>query len=378
MFYAPQSPKISNQWTHLDPSQVFTGQYWDEFGLTPHLVPDGAKVLMLGLARGGGIRPILSSTKELHVTAVDLDKALVAECQTQFANDFPVLNFTSLVAEARDYIFANQNLFDCIWLDVYLEDSYSELYFDNDFFQQVRASLTKTGVLMINAYGLPNQFKPLTRGGAQAQHLLSLARVFDFVAAIPHRRNLTFIACDEKPIVYSSSPHPQLNLIDRRSMQGHSLRLMDLQCIDMANVYSRPLESLKFRVMDQHMQSLWPEMVADLQRLGCKLSAPIEILRLIEDPIASAAVLDNALINRAELVLACFPILYAAEFQMRDLNIEWLLNWFLKNAEELRNENPRAFREIWLAQLWAIILRAPERLEKHQNILWTVMEKELP
>lgn len=332
---------------------------------------------MLGLARGGGIRPILSSTKELHVTAVDLDKNLVSQCRSQFTTDFPKLRFTSLVADARDYILTNQMLFDCIWLDVYLEDSYSELYFDENFFQHIRGRLTEKGVLMVNAYGLPNQFKPLTRGGAQAQHLLNLSRVFDFVSIVPHRRNMTIIAADNSPAVYPSSPHPQLKQIDRRSVRGHSLRLRDLRRVDIAEVNARPLESLKFKIMDQQMQSFWPEMVADLQQLGCNLSAPIEILRLIEDPILSAAVLDKALASRTELVLTCFPILCAAEFQMRDLNVEWLINWFLSNIEQLQIKTPYTFREIWLPQLWAIVLRAPERLDKHQNLLWSVMEKEL-
>lgn len=374
MFYAHHAQTISNSWTHLDPTRVFAGQYWDEFGMTAHLVPDGAHVLMLGLARGGGLRPILSSSKKLKITAIDFNPSLVEGCRNQFRKDFPRLDFEAIHMDAANFLSSTSEKFDCIWLDLYSESEYCPLYFDTSFIRSLNEHLKDTGVLMVNAYGLPNQFLPLERSGVQSAHVACLKKEFSHIAAIPYRRNMTIIASKCRPQALSAEPHRDLNFRDSRSFRGMAMRLNHLSSISF--IENTVSVDLCLQNINRHMIRLWSEVVHEIRHLGERISSPQDILTLLESPSSGASILSRA-IGRSRSVLMTFPILAASEIHLRPLNMAWLYGWLFENADELKFNHPDIYREIWLTQLWASCLHLSETLSIYEERLWALIEKEL-
>lgn len=375
VFYSPTAESIVGNSTHLNTRQVFTGQYWDEFGITPHLVPNQARVLMLGLAMGGGIRPILSSTKEIDLHAVDSDQRSLEDCQAFYRRHFPALPFQCTKGDAELFLYANHERFDAIWLDLYLPESYSPLLFRANFLELVRANLTPNGVLLANAYGLPNQFTPLQRDGAQSAFFQRLQTIFPCVRALPYRRNLTFIASAQGPELYEARPHAELSAIDKQSLRAQRFFLQSLGSSSTRDV---PIyaEEIQLQHIDQEMRAAWRIVLQGLAENGLALAGPQDLLGLIQDPERAIPILDRSVERYADW-LNFFPILAAGEANLRNLAVDWLYDWFFSRTELLRRSAREAWLQIWLKQLWALAINPNSRYRQHSITLLAEFSREV-
>jgi spermidine synthase len=366
MFYSQHIKIIDNPSSYLDSKQVFTGNYWDEFGLTSFLIPDNARVLMLGLGTGGGIRPLMSSTKNIDLTCVDLDGKSTEICRDLFTRNFPNLKFEIVVDDAKTFLEQSSASYDFIWLDIYRSDSYSELYFEQDFHDLVKLRLTAEGVLAVNAYGIPTQFKPFSVNSVQRETARVLQNTFSFVGAIPNRRNQTIIASAGSPKVLPSYPHPELSALDKRSFLVQGVRV---QYIDQLATLDKNEVNLKvqaqFVELDRHMKSGWLELIERLKSRNLSVSAAIDLLALVQDAERAKSVLDDGLMNSYFEDLDFIPIVCSGESFLRDLDVEWVFRWMLNNYKNIPAEHRRRFVQVWLTQAWSLILN-PSRKYRPQ------------
>lgn len=363
MFYSSTPNIINDNSSYLHSRHVFSGQYWDEFGMTAYLVPDNAKVLMLGLSLGGGVRPLLASSKNIELTCVDLDQQSMERCRSYYRKHFSGLRFATVIASAEDYLSQCKEKYDCIWLDIYENESYSPLLLGDTLYSRIRQSLTTSGVLLINAYGIPNQFAPLRRGGIQSLVASAVAKSFPFLSAIPYRRNVTFIAAGEPPEIYPCTAHAELAPLDQVAFQSLELKLRDLKPIQA----TLPVKAVtgEFSAIDQEMRGLWKEILSELANRNVHLSHAGELLDLIQSDARAIEILDSALIDKHTTLLSSFVILCAGESHLRPLHVDWIFDWSLCNAERLATDVPALYRDIWLPQLTSMILQTSGRYKKH-------------
>lgn len=356
MFYSRHLKEISTNSSYLNPEQVFSGNYWDEFGLSSYLVPDSGQVLMLGLSLGGGIRPMLASTKKISLTCIDLDEKAINKCRSIFKDNFSNLIFESHVADALTFLNDIDKSFDLIWLDIYDQKSYCNICFDLDFLEKIRSKLTPEGVLAVNAYGIPSQFQPLQQPSAQKELAHRLQKVFAFVGTLPFRRNQTFIACKEKPFFHDAQPHPSLSGLDKKSMSVLKARIKNLVPLERIESDVIDLQQVcDFEFIDQEMRKGWQTVTKKLRSYGISIDHAQELLNLIQDEYLCSKILDRALTEKDEFV-SFIAVLCAGESQIQNLNIEWIFNWTHKNSGRMAQTFPLMSSQVWLPQLWALAI----------------------
>ena len=378
MFYHENTDIIDTPSSYLDPRQVFTGNYWDEFGFTPYLAPDNAKVLMLGLASGGGLRSLFSSTKKLQLQCVDVDAKSLDQCRRFFAQKFPHIYFETECVEAKSYLRNSDTSYDLIWLDIYAYDSYSELYFDKEFLNLLKLHLKPSGVLMVNTYGIPTQFAPLLTNSVQRESARLLKQQFEFVGSIPNRRNQTLVASRTKPVLQMCEPHQELSALDKRSFLLQGARLRHLRVIP--ELIELPLDlalETKFTVLDQHMRNGWRNLIQTLRFYDVNIESPKDLLQFVQDPQQCTAFLTKALSVKDGSVLEFLPIVCAGESHVHKLNVSWIFDWVLQNKTTLLQDHKSQFTQVWLPQLWFLILHPSKKYRSYCFQLLSLIEEAL-
>lgn len=365
MFYSQENLVVDHDLTYLHTQKVFTGQYWDEFALTCSLVPDQGKVLMLGLSMGGGIRPILSSTKKIELTCVDYDENSVENCRQLYKKCFPDVIFQSIVADAAEFLKNDTQKYDAIWFDIYESAAYSLLAFDSEFIGRIQNRLTSQGVLLVNSYGLPNHFSPIEKNGVQQNFVSFLKMQFGSVASIPYRRNMTFIASSAKAKIYSTEAHGALNAIDRFTfdfMQKRTERQISFNKIISENKVD--VDQMQFAEIDTQMRQAWSNLRDGLNESGFNLKENSEFIFLIQNQNLCIQVIKH-LIQNGDASVCFIPILASGESHIQRLNIDWLFDWTEENQNYLSNALKSDFQLVWMAQLWALIIHPHGRYKKY-------------
>ncbi len=364
MFYSATPLKIKEKTSVVDDSQVFTGQYWDEFGVTGHLVPHQARVLMLGLAYGGGIRPILASNKKVELHVVDLDSRTNERCKDQFANHFPEIEFTVHTSDAESYLQNSSETWNAIWIDLYAFDGYIDLLSKREFLNQIKSALKPGGVALFNLFGIPNQFDPLSQPGPQSFIYSAIRKEFAEVRTLPYRRNLTVVASETSIRTYPTESHPDLSGLDKTTFNLLKRRLVWLDNAEpQAKANSLTAEEGKFEHIDQMMRSNWKVVLERLSRLGVKMDRPVQLLDLIQDRRACEEWLRQ--VESEESWIEFLPILCAGESDLRTLKVDWIFEWTALNQRMLESRFPRVYNQIWLPQLWSMVLHPSKKFRKH-------------
>lgn len=355
---------VRTDWTHLHPDQVFTGQHSDEFALTPHLVRAGARVLLLGLAGGAGLRPMLASAKRLDVTTVDLERPTLLACREFYARHFPSLDFRTVHADARRFLEVSQSEFDAIWVDTYARDAYPELMQDAAFYELLERRLAPGGFVAVNTIGLPIHFAPLERDGIQRAVAANVTRVFGHVLALPYRRNLTLIGARDPSKLHATEPHPLLNELDARTLAQFPTRLSALEPITL-NAAPVPSDA-SFSEIDATIADLWEEFVAELRAHGFQLEKPRDLITFVQNETLATIALEVALSRNAPFVTAV-PILCADHMNERFLNVDWIFNWYAKNRARLGRHQ----RSVWRTQLWSMVIAPSGRWRQFAGVVST-------
>ncbi len=378
MFYSEGFTGIYQNISQVSPSQVFIGQYWDEFGLVCHLVPDESEVLMLGLGYGGGIRPIFSSKNNYNLTCVDLNVEYVDKCSKLFDDHFPKIRFRAYQQDAIEFLKLETRFYDCIWVDVYQPEAYCDFVLKEDFYSLLRSRLGQGGVVFVNSYGLPNQFEPLRQSGPQSYLSQVLKAQFSFVGAIPYRRNITFVAADQRPRIRPVQPHADLNSLDRLSLQTMRLKLEAIQEVGshlQSSQASIEAKDLLFSEIDKKMRAGWLLIMEELGKFGAFLTEPKDLLNLIQNQILCEKILNN-LEGLSTPVRSFFPILCASESSLNPINVAWILNWTLENWHRLKSTDPVLYQTIWLPQMWALVCQESGQYKSYCFQIYGLIDKE--
>jgi predicted membrane-bound spermidine synthase len=158
--------------------QVFSGFYTDDFALGPSLVP-ARRMLALGLGAGGAVTTTLVVAPNLHVDAVEIDPKVVGVAANYFGLPLASPQLSVHVADARPWLAASSQSFDLVQVDLYQGGPYVPFYLiTREFFEQVRAHLNPTGLLMMNVYDTSDSRELLMAASA------TLKRVFPSVCVI--------------------------------------------------------------------------------------------------------------------------------------------------------------------------------------------------
>lgn len=371
MFYSAKPLKINNMTSVVDTSQVFTGQYWDEFGITPYLLPDRAKVLMLGLAWGGGVRPLLSSSKQIFLHTVDLNSHTNQVTQDNFLSYFPKLHLKIETADAQKYLRTSKEKWDAIWVDIYADDGYAPLMTEKKFIHEIKSSMNPIGIALFNLFGIPNQFGPLVQNGPQSYIFSLIHSCFSHTRILPYRRNLTVIASNSPIQIYPTEPHPELSAIDKTAFKNFKNRVLNLLPNETSTFEKPPADQMQFSAIDQKMRAHWQTVIGNLSLLGVQISHPMQLLDLIQDCDACNEWLKK--IGSEEAWIEFLPILCAGETHLRDLNVDWIFSWTVENCDFLAKRLPRIYRQIWLPQLWSMVLHPSKRFRKYYFELLPLM-----
>ncbi len=374
MFYSHKSQVIDHHLTYLHTQKVFTGQYWDEFALTCSIIPEQAQVLMLGLSMGGGIRPLLSSTKKIKLTCVDYDNDSVQKCRELYKDYFPGVKFESITAEAKEFLKKDSDKYDAIWFDIYESESYSPLAFDAEFMKLIRSRLTDNGILLLNSYGLPNHFMPLKANGVQHKLASFLKSQFGFVAAIPFRRNITFVVSAVSIKESLAKAHESLNPIDRFTFDFIQNKIRHRLLFDELNsLKGLELHETQFTSIDTHMRQCWSNLRELLNLFDLNVKENSEFISLIQNQERCERVIRH-LIQNKDLSVCFIPILASGESHMQELQLDWLFEWTEQNKSYLSQTLKSYFNLIWLTQLWTLIIHPHGRYKKYYFRFLSLMQ----
>jgi hypothetical protein len=370
MFYANNAQYIRNNSTVLSPKQVFVGDYWDEFALTNFFIPDHANILVLGLAMGGCIRPLLSSTQNYEMTCIDTNELTNKKCDQNFKKHYPKLKFKIENDDATNFLLKNTLKRDAIWVDIYNSNSYSLEMFSENFWRLIKLSLKETGLAFVNCFGLPMQFSPLSEDGVQKSLVYLLQQQFSYVGFVPHRRNFTIILGSKKPEWADAQPHPALSPMDKVSFRMIGQKAYySPECTKQSISYKIFDECLHFSFVDKIMLNKWELILADLNSLGIKLSARKELVSLIEN----SELTQHYLANGISSLKIFIPILAAGQSRIAQLELDWLFEWFFLNHKKLKQENPIEYLLIWLPQMWNLLIGSNRRFLHHSFALQSLL-----
>jgi spermidine synthase len=136
-----------------DRHRLLTGYAWDAITAASMLRPgvDAINLLMLGLGGGTSLRQLRHLLPHCHLTAVDIDPAMVDLAKRYMALDS--LNATIIVDDAYSFIDHDETTYDIVIDDVYLGISSGVVRpadYTYELINRLTNRLTPTGVLVTN------------------------------------------------------------------------------------------------------------------------------------------------------------------------------------------------------------------------------------
>lgn len=156
-----------------DPDTILTGGPWDYFAVAPYFnnppfTPTQFRnVCVIGLGAGTIPHELSAMYGPIPIDGVELDGEIVNLARQYFHMDEP--NLHVIVQDGRYYLQSTQKKYDEIAIDAYQQPYVPFQLTTREFFQEVRAHLTPTGVTVINAGRTNSDFR-LVETLAQTMH----------------------------------------------------------------------------------------------------------------------------------------------------------------------------------------------------------------
>ncbi|WP_216899919.1 spermidine synthase [Nocardia alni] len=330
--------------TMMADDRVFVGTYLDDFAVAGLLGPVG-EICLLGLAFGGGIRPLLSTAPDAHVTAVDTNRQAIEMCTGLFGMHFPDIGFDAVHADAADYMRFCDKTFDVIAVDLYTPDGHADCVFDERFWSDVLARLAVDGVLMVNVWGVPLYLDPLVGASPQAAVASLLEARVPTLRALPAHDNLTFLACaDSEPRAHLESR--DLSRSDRACLGLLSARLRVAEIDTKAATLPSELTGLgTFDQVRAETQARWPGLAAAFRAAGGAAGLDPSLCTprtIIDDPSAAQAI-TLGLLETDPVSARYVPIVAAESAFRRQYRAEWFGRWVVDEFEDLAQRAPEWF-----------------------------------
>nr|BBH94457.1 spermidine synthase [Thermogemmatispora argillosa] len=156
-----------------DPTTILTGGPWDYFMIAPYFnkppfTPAMVhRVAIIGLGAGTIPREITAAYGPIPIDGVEIDPAIVELGRRYFAMNEP--NLHVIVQDGRYFLRTTTQKYDLIGIDAYQQPYVPFQLATEEFFSEVRAHLTPTGVAVINAGRTRHDFR-LVETLAQTMH----------------------------------------------------------------------------------------------------------------------------------------------------------------------------------------------------------------
>jgi predicted membrane-bound spermidine synthase len=156
-----------------DPNQILTGGPWDYFMIAPYFnrppfTPEMLhRVAIIGLGAGTIPREITAAYGPIPIDGVEIDPDIVALGRRYFAMNEP--NLHVIVQDGRYFLRTTSQKYDLIGVDAYQQPYVPFQLATQEFFSEVRAHLTPTGVAVINAGRTRHDYR-LVEALAQTMH----------------------------------------------------------------------------------------------------------------------------------------------------------------------------------------------------------------
>lgn len=336
--------------------QIFCGQYYDDMGCIGFL-GDPSKsdisVLMLGLSDGVALAPIAASTRVTRLLAVDLDETATVRSLENRNRLAAHLRFDSVVDDAAHFLGATSERFDVIIVDLYTEEGYAPIVFDQGFHQRLKSRLNPRGHVVFNGFGVPMNLEPFIGFTPQAWLAKRLNDSWGDIHHLPHRRNATFII---GPPPSTTAAVGSLCVSDRLFMDLMGLRLRYLTPTVIQDTPDVP-PALDFAGIDQEVHKRW---VGALPALSALLAPPLvlgkpgDLLELLDHPQACLA-LQERLLKDPSSLRTTLALLIAGEVNFSDRDMSWLPDWVVATLDNSVEARPRDWLEGLLPYAYGVI-----------------------
>ena len=156
-----------------DPNQILTQGPWDYFMIAPYFNKPPFtqnqvhRVCIIGLGAGTIPRELTAAYGPIPIDGVEIDGTIVDLGRQYFHMTEPNLNV--IIQDGRYFLRTTSHKYDIIGIDAYQQPYVPFQLTTLEFFQEVRAHLTPTGVTVINAGRTSKDFR-LVEALAQTMH----------------------------------------------------------------------------------------------------------------------------------------------------------------------------------------------------------------
>jgi len=156
-----------------NPRQVLTGGPWDYFTVAPFFnnPPFTSKqvrsMCIIGLGGGTIAREFSAAYGPIPIDGVEIDPTIVELGRQYFNMNEP--NLHVIVQDGRSYLQSTSKKYDVIGIDAYQQPYIPFQLTTQEFFSEVRAHLTPTGVAVIDAANVNGDYR-LVETLAQTMH----------------------------------------------------------------------------------------------------------------------------------------------------------------------------------------------------------------
>ncbi|MGH2514749.1 MAG: spermidine synthase [Ktedonobacterales bacterium] len=145
-----------------NPNQLLTGWYWDYFLAAPYFNPGPVprpvkRVAIIGLAGGTIARQFTAVYPGVQIDGVELDPAIVQAGRKYFAMTEPNLHVT--VGDGRAFMRVTHQTYDVVAIDAFQQPYIPFQLTTREFFQEIRAHMSPTGVLTLNTGHTSHDFR---------------------------------------------------------------------------------------------------------------------------------------------------------------------------------------------------------------------------
>ena len=318
---------------------------------------------MLGLGDGAAIRPVLSSGMVSELTCVDFDEKSLVNCREIYTRNFPRLAFRTIRAEALEYLRKTGEQFDVIVVDLYTRHRYAPVVFARNFLDLLAERLRPLGHIVCNAYGIPTHLRPFEGNSPQAFLARRLADKWGTIRYLPYRRNVTLIVGhNQLPSFNKDLDSGDLRLGDRLALELMQIRLRSMPTVTLSDT-AFDLDLTKHAKIDEEMRRRWLEIVPIFDSFvapNFRIKSPVDLVKLIGNGELCADLLKRLAAEDHEL-LPVLPILVAGEFNNRDIDASWLIDWSINYLDDFQSPGRQRFIDFCLPQVFSVVINGKNK-----------------
>jgi hypothetical protein len=319
---------------------------------------------MLGLADGGGIRPILASNPGSKLTCVDDDPQALSRCLAIYGEHFPSIGFATFCDDAQTFLDKSRSQYSVIVVDLYTPEAASPLIFSERFHQSLKVLLEPGGVVVANCYGVPMHLAPFVGHSPQATFADAARRHWSYVAFIPHRRNALFVLGDDGVTIRADVSSANLRLGDCLFLRVMKARIRAMQKVpNSAGNFKQT--HWTFPEIDQEMRRRWISILPRFSNYLNGLPAmrqPQDLREVLKRPDSCRSTLDRLYEAGDELCLL-LPILVAGEINVGNFDANWLPEWVISKMLDSEFVPEDNFLCYILPQALAVVLHGSKKFQ---------------